>query len=159
MIGSQSILGQLPDAPRSLRVSMEADLYPANKPDLAELVDGSIGEGSHFHEQFGYYAQGVGPETAILPAGWERRLVPIKNANTGGVEGLCLDVHDLAIAKCVAGREKDLAFLRELARLRLVKRATLLERLAETRLDPPVRKAVTGRVERAFAVAPKRTVR
>ncbi len=138
---------------------MEADLYPANKPDLAELVDGSIGEGSHFHEQFGYYAQGVGPETAILPTGWERRLVPIENANTGGVEGLCLEFHDLAIEKCVAGRTKDLAFLRELARLRLIKRASLLTRLAETSLDPPVREAVKGRIHRAFAIAPKRTVR
>ncbi|MFN0303059.1 MAG: DUF6036 family nucleotidyltransferase, partial [Burkholderiales bacterium] len=139
-----------------LRVSMEADLYPANKPELAELVDGSIGEGSYFHEQFGYYAQGVSPETAILPAGWEHRLVAIKNANTGGVEGLCLEVHDLAIAKCVAGREKDLAFTRELARHRIVKRATLLIRLADTRLDPQVRKAVTARIQRAFAVAPQR---
>ena len=39
-----------------------ADLYPKNKPQLADLVDGSIGEGSHFHAEFGYYAQGVGPD-------------------------------------------------------------------------------------------------
>jgi hypothetical protein len=135
---------------------MEADLYPANKPELAELVDGSIGEGSYFHEQFGYYAQGVSPTTAILPSGWENRLVAINNANTGGVEGLCLDVHDLAIAKCVAGREKDLAFIRELVRHRIVKRAVLLKRLADTRLEPPVRKAVAGRIQRAFAGTPKR---
>jgi len=30
------------------------------------------------------------------------------------VVGLCLDPHDLAIAKYVAGREKDLEFNREL---------------------------------------------
>ena len=75
IIGSQSILGQFPDAPITLLVSMEADIFPKNKPTLSELVDGSIGEGSFFHEQYGYYAQGVGPETAVLPQGWEERLV------------------------------------------------------------------------------------
>ena len=29
VIGSQSVLGQFPDAPRSLRVSMEVDVFPA----------------------------------------------------------------------------------------------------------------------------------
>jgi len=84
VIGSQSVLGQFPQAPAALRASMEADLYPRNRPERAELVDGAIGEGSHFHEQFGYYAQGVGKGTAVLPRGWERRLVRIKNENTGG---------------------------------------------------------------------------
>ena len=36
------------------------------RPELAELIEGAIGEGSPFHDQFGYYAQGVGPETAII---------------------------------------------------------------------------------------------
>lgn len=47
---------------------MEADVYPRNKPELADLIDGSIGEGSPFHTSFGYYAQGVGADTAVLPA-------------------------------------------------------------------------------------------
>jgi hypothetical protein len=44
----------------------------------------SIGEGSAFHETFGYYATGAGEETAILPEDWRSRLVPILNANTSG---------------------------------------------------------------------------
>jgi len=70
VIGSQAILGQFPDAPADLCVSMEADLYPRNKPEMADLIDGSIGEGSPFHTTFGYYAQGVAVETAVLPRGW-----------------------------------------------------------------------------------------
>ena len=50
IIGSQSILGQFPNAPNRLLVSMEADVYPNHNPDLAEKVDGAIGEGSSFHE-------------------------------------------------------------------------------------------------------------
>lgn len=151
VIGSQALLGQFPDAPASLRFSMEADLYPKNHPERAELVDGAIGEGSSFHDQFGYYAQGVGEKTATLPRGWRRRLVQVKNANTRGVAGLCLEAHDLAISKYVAGRPKDLEFTRELARHGMTKRRTLIERAAATPLAPASRQLVVGRIESDFA--------
>lgn len=75
IVGSQSILGAVPTPPLSLTESMKADVYPLQRPDLADLIDGTIGENSPFHGCFGYYAQGVGPETAILPYGWQSRLV------------------------------------------------------------------------------------
>jgi hypothetical protein len=146
VLGSQAILGQFPDAPPSLRVSVEADLYPKNHPERADLIDGSVGEASPFHATYGYYAQGVGEETAVLPHGWRERLVPIRNANTRGATGWCLDVHDLAIAKAVAGREKDLDFLREAAGHRMVDAATLRARLADTDLDEARRALVAGRI-------------
>lgn len=37
-------LAQFPDAPDDLLRSMEADIFPRNKPHLADLIDGSIGE-------------------------------------------------------------------------------------------------------------------
>jgi hypothetical protein len=151
VIGSQAILGQHPDAPPTTLASMEADMYPLNFPERAELVDGSIGEGSFFHETFGYYAQGVGPGTATLPEGWQRRLVSVRNSNTRGVEGLCLEVNDLALSKYVAGREKDLAFTRELARHRITRKRTLLDRLRTMPIDTQRRKLVAGRIERDFA--------
>lgn len=40
VIGSQAILGSHPDAPRSLRKSIEGDTYPKNNPDKAIEVDG-----------------------------------------------------------------------------------------------------------------------
>jgi hypothetical protein len=149
VLGSQAILGQFPDAPPSLRVSVEADVYPRNRPERAELIDGSVGEGSPFHDTYGYYAQGVGPETAVLPVGWQQRLVPVRNANTRGATGWCLEVHDLAVAKAVAGREKDLEFLREVARHGLVRESTLVERLAATDLDDARRTIVRERLVRA----------
>ncbi len=151
VIGSQAVLGQFPDAPAALLASMEADLFPLRNPALADRIDGAIGEGSRFHEQFGYYAQGVGPETATLPAGWRKRLVRVKNANTGDSEGLCLEVHDLAISKYVAGRPKDLSFTASLARHGLTRKPTLFERAAHTRLAPALRKLVRGRIGRDFA--------
>jgi hypothetical protein len=153
VIGSQALLGQHPDAPVSLLASMEADIYPLHRPERAELVDGAIGEGSMFHESFGYYAQGVGPQTATLPRGWEARLVRVCNENTGGVTGLCLEAHDLAISKYVAGRQKDLAFTRELARHRMTQAPVLRARLRVTPLEAKLRRIVAGRIARDFPTA------
>ena len=43
IIGSQAILGQFPNAPVRLLMSMEADIYPKNNPEKADEVDGVIG--------------------------------------------------------------------------------------------------------------------
>ena len=120
IIGSQAILGSFPDAPDDLLVSMEADIIPKNKPDRTIEIDGALGELSPFHTTFGYYAHGLDPETAILPPGWEGRLVPVRNANTNNRTGWCLAPTDIAISKLAAGRPKDLRFVTELLRHRLV---------------------------------------
>ena len=134
---------------------MEADIYPKNKPALAELVDGSIGEGSFFHEEFGYYAQGVGPETAVLPQGWQDRLIRVESENTAGIAGLCLEVHDLAISKYVAGRPKDRDFTRGLARQRMVERETLLKRLRKTGVPPTAKVRIRAVLDADFGVSKK----
>ena len=38
VVGSQSVLGQFPDAPADLRVSVEADVWPRNHPERWELM-------------------------------------------------------------------------------------------------------------------------
>jgi hypothetical protein len=111
IIGSQAILSSYPNAPDELTISMEADVYPLNDPEKSDLIDGTIGELSPFHEQFGYYAHGVGPETACFPADWRERAVKVTNNNTGGVTGICPSPVDLAVSKIAAGRDKDFAFV------------------------------------------------
>jgi len=151
ILGSQAILGQFPDAPPELCISADLDLYPKNRPERADLVEGSIGELSPFHETFGYYAHAAGPETAVLPAGWEERLIPVRGSATRGATGWCLEVHDLAISKCVAGREKDLEYLLVLARSGLASLDMLRERLEATDVAPEVRTLARARLERLFA--------
>jgi hypothetical protein len=146
VIGSQAILGQYPDAPAELCVSTEADVYPKNRPERTDLIDGSIGEGSPFHETYGYYAQGVGEETATLPAGWRERLVPVRNANTRGATGWCLEAHDLVLSKYVAAREKDDRFVRAALAAGLVSAETLGERLAGLPVDEPARERIRRRI-------------
>ena len=148
IIGSQALLGQFPEAPEELLVSIEADVFSLRDPADSDLIDGSIGEGSPFHQTFGYYAHGVGVETAVLPDGWRHRLIPIHNQNTGGGTGLCLEIHDLAISKLVAGREKDLDFLSGLLRHQLISMETLRLRLNTTMLVPVRMEACFARLER-----------
>src|SRR5689334_7271496 len=122
VVGSQAIFGQFPDAPPELLVSKEADVFPRNQTGRSDLIDGSIGDGSPFQRAFGYYAHGVGEETAVLPEGWRERLVLVCGENTSFVRGWCLEVHDLAISKHVPGREKDIEFTDALARHGMVRR-------------------------------------
>jgi len=152
IIGSQAILGQFPNAPVQLLMSMEADIYPKNNPDKADKVDGAIGEGSSFHELHGYYAQGVGEKTAVLPKDWQTRLVLVNNENTNGVTGYCLEVHDLAISKMVAGRPKDLDFVRELVRHNMIQKRTMLHRLGQTDLQGSMRSNIRTRIKPLFVV-------
>jgi len=153
VIGSQAILGEFPAAPAELLVSNEADVYPRNHPERSDLIDATIGEGSPFQRSFGYYAHGVDETTAVLPDGWRERMILVSGENTRFVRGWCLEVHDLAIAKYVAGREKDLAFTRLLARYALVSRLVLEQRLAGTPIDARIRAVVSGRIKADFSSA------
>lgn len=156
IIGSQSVLGEFPDAPLRLLMSMEADIFPKNKPENADRVDGAIGEGSSFHELHGYYAQGVGENTAILPNGWRDRLVVVNNENTKGVSGLCLEVHDLAISKLIAHRPKDLEFIQELLRHDMIEKETVLNRFQDTDLEEPIRSSILTRIKLSLTVRRKK---
>lgn len=146
VVGSQSILGLHPSAPATLLVSDEVDLYPAADPELGELIEGAIGEGSPFHERFGYYAQTVDERTSILPSGWKQRLVRVQNENTRGAIGLCLDPHDLVVAKLLAGREKDLRFARDALSTGLVEYDVLRTRLETVDTDPALLAAARPRL-------------
>jgi len=114
VVGSQAILGSFPDAPEALLRSQEADIFPRHAPEKAIEIDGALGDGSQFHRANGYYAHGVGPETAKAPVGWEDRLVvveiPARPGSTNHPTAYCLEPHDLVLAKCAAGRERDWEF-------------------------------------------------
>lgn len=135
VIGSQAILGSHPDAPRSLRKSIEGDTFPRDKPEKSVLIDGALGELSPFHQEFGYYAHGVAPDTATLPSGWKERLVRFEVRDPANTIGLCLEKHDLTFSKLAAGREKDLDFVRELLKHRLINRGRM-SRLIEGEKHP-----------------------
>jgi hypothetical protein len=134
---------------------MEADVYPRTHPELAIDIDGAMGDGSVFHETFGYYAHGVGPETLAAPAGWQERLirvdVPAGVGRSGGAVGWCLEAHDVVLAKLAAGRAHDREFAVRALRAGLVDPRELRRR---ARLMPAaVRSTTRDDLEGAIAAS------
>ena len=149
IIGSQSLHGSHPDLADDIVRSAEVGLIAKRDPGRTEWLN-AIGQDSPFHEEFGYYADPVDEDTAILPKGWKGRLVNLPPGNTDGVMGLCLEPHDLAIAKYVAGREKDRIFTRELARRGIVTRERLIGLLEQTSIKEEVRARALAAIGREF---------
>ena len=135
VFGSQAILGQYPEAPASIRQSIEADIVPKNKPENVDLIDGALGELSQFHETYGFYVHGVPLDTAALPRGWEARAVRLANENTRGNIGWCVEGHDLAASKLAAFRDKDRDFVRVLLQEGMVDASRLRHRVDELSLE------------------------
>jgi hypothetical protein len=146
IIGSQAVHASVSTLPEEAQRSVEVDIVPIDDEggDQADLIDGSIGEASMFHGTFGVYAQGVGPTPAILPEGWRERLVRYEEPRSG-VIAWCLELHDLWIAKAIAGRPKDWELCDALLIEGLVDAAVLRSRLEHTR------RASDAQLERAGA--------
>jgi len=115
VVGSQAILAEHPDAPDAMLKSAELDVFPQSDSARADEIDGAMGDGSQFHETYGYYAHGVGPEAIVAPTGWRERLVrvelPAAQRKDGTVIAWCLETHDLVLAKLAAGRRHDYEFV------------------------------------------------
>ena len=136
VFGSASLLPTFPelgdDHGGPLAKTFDADMVPVPfVEDVGIMLHKMFGEDRAFHDHFGYYADIVRPFAfEQFPKGWGGRLVPVP-----GVErAFCLDPHDMAAAKCQAGRPKDIELL---ALLRLD------PKLVKERLyDVPMREAM-----------------
>jgi hypothetical protein len=134
VVGSAALLPSLPvdaEIPEVVVRSREADLIPmSGLARTIDLIDGALGQDSTFDGTFGYYADGVELSTvSYAPAGWRDRTIRFATTATQDAVGLCMEPHDLAIAKLCAGRDKDLEFVRVLVTASLLDTNLLLERL------------------------------
>lgn len=169
ILGSQAILAKFPKLSEPLSESyyseissmiqnrkillrsIEADIMIPDSEEKTEMVEGTIGELSLFHDTFGYYAQGVDLTTSKLPKDWESRLEEICNENTNGISGLCLEIHDLIISKLYAGRKKDIEFFKAAVNLGLLSRKTLVERLNKTLMSDERKSIIENYIKRGFS--------
>ncbi|HTE37406.1 MAG TPA: DUF6036 family nucleotidyltransferase [Reyranella sp.] len=152
IVGSQALHGKYPNLADDIVMSAEVDLFAPRQPDATELLN-EIGVDSPFHVTHGFYADPVDEGTAVLPKGWKGRLVNLPAGDTGGVRGLCLEPHDLAISKYVASRDKDRIFTQELAGRGLVDREKLLALVEQTPISGEVKARVRAAIARDFASA------
>ena len=134
--------------------SLEGDVLPLDDRDgvKADLIDGALGELSLFDSTHSIHADGVSASTSILPALWRDRLIAYSNPNTNGVTALCLERHDLCVAKLVANRDKDREFVRALIGKDIVDVDIIISRLALTDISDELRDQITARV-RAYGQA------
>jgi hypothetical protein len=151
VIGSQSILGSYSEdeLPPEATGSMEVDTTFLSDPEDAKsgLVDAMIGELSNFHNEFGYYPQGVSIDTGVFPAGWKNRLVIYETPSTAPGRGLCLEPHDCILAKLVRFDEKDQNFAVALVTAGLIDLDILTDRVGTL----PAQRAVIERIRNWIA--------
>lgn len=144
IVGSQAILGSYSEEelPAEATMSMEVDVLPIAGDNeevirLADQIEGVAGELSPFEENHGFSIDGIDLSTAALPEGWRDRLIKVQNENTAApsgdpqFSGLCLEKHDLCVAKLCAFREKDLNFVRALLDSGLVDSDVIAGRLTQ----------------------------
>jgi hypothetical protein len=117
LVGSAAIFAWETIVPPDMAMTREVDLFaydvdPATAESIAFEIDGSLGQASQFDQTYGYYCDGVGPDTAILPTDWEVRAKEYASPTTGGVTAVVPHPDDIALAKLCAGREKDNVWLR-----------------------------------------------
>lgn len=115
-----------------------------------------MGEGSRFHETYRYYAQGVGPETATLPEGWQQRLRKVQTAETDSKVGYCLDPSDLFLSKAFANRDKDREFNMALLRYGYVKPSRVLDLVALMPVDDRAKRDLRARIRRWIRILEER---
>ena len=83
------------------------------------------------------------------------RVVLISNDATRGATGECLEAHDLAVSKLIAGRDKDIDFVAALLRHQLAMASLIEQRLADTLLrDESLRSFLTPRLRQAASNKP-----
>jgi hypothetical protein len=97
--------------------------------EAIRAVNETLGILSPFSRENGYFADALGLATVVLPPGWQERLLPLKDED-GQVVALCLETHDVAVSKLMAGRDKDFPFIIALLERRLIALPALVERAA-----------------------------
>lgn len=146
VFGSQAILGLLAKPPRLCLTSREVDIYPRNNHQAVSLIVSKLGRRSSFAVRHPYFVDCVSPDLATIPDDWTDRLVPFRTRNTGGVTGWP-GIHDLAVSKLAAGREKDLKYVRVLLGHKLVRAATLENRIKGTFANAAEKKTMRARLK------------
>ena len=133
IIGSLSVLGALANPPVAMTGSIDVDLYPKNDPGRIAEIAQSLGLGSAFEREYGYYADAVSPMLPTLPEGWEQRL--IKVAFDTGVTAWFLEPNDAAISKYARSEPRDREWIRAGLKINLLSLPTIEYRLRETIME------------------------
>lgn len=118
-----------------------------NQVGMSDQVDAVLGELSQFNLTHGFYVHGLTLESAEFPRGWEKRAVHVRNDNTDGNTGICVEAHDLAASKLFANRDKDRIFVRILLQEGLVTPNKLVRSIDLLEIDGSLKSRLLGWVD------------
>jgi hypothetical protein len=134
----------------------DVDLFSLDAGDEEQFADDAeiIGMSSTFHGTYGYYADGVGPRTALMPGTWKARALEMNVPDSDGAVLWIPDVNDIALAKLCAWRDKDKEWLEIAAKEKVIDLAVMADRLSEVmqtahrRTDPAPRNSGLSKTPR-----------
>jgi len=112
--GRLSILGKYPGVAEELVEGEEFELFPRSRREAAGKIAGALGSQSGFRQMHGCGARASDPQDAVLPEGWQFRLVAVRTGSTGGASGWCLDPNDLAVGEIWKAGNAKSDFVRRL---------------------------------------------
>jgi len=113
IVGSQAVHVITNFVPEIVRQSIECDfLFGEGNAEIRREVNLKLGIFSRFQQENGFYADALGQATVVLPKDWEKRLQNLSDEK-GETIALCVEIHDVAVSKFIAGREKDFQFLKD----------------------------------------------
>jgi hypothetical protein len=129
IVGSQAVHLVTNFPPEIIQQSIECDfLFIGGKSETRIEINKKLGVFSNFQLEKGFYADALGLATVILPTNWQERLQNLKDENDE-IVALVAEIHDIAVSKLIAGREKDFLFLRELFVRELIETDVFVERI------------------------------
>ncbi len=147
IVGSQAVFALTDFPPEIVRRSVECDFLLLDQSfGFRSEITETLGMFSDYQETTGFYADVLGRATVVLPENWESRLVELKDEK-GSAIALCVEIHDVAVSKLIAGREKDFEFLQTAFQADYLQVEEFLRRV-ETILKQPAAQVLTPRLEK-----------
>ena len=159
LVGSASVIVRRKlrrkSVPADMTITQEIDIYAPYADDIesiSQMIDTNIGQGSRFHDEFGYYGDGVSPTTAKMPSDWETRAVEYRGAGCPGVAVTVPEENDVALAKLAAWRDKDQDWLARRVNYGVLSLKTMISRLdrmpeANPERGSPARETLVARLK------------
>ena len=110
VFGSLAALGCAGKVPPRMAISVDVDAFGKSDPPRIFDLARSLGQGSAFEAEHGYYLDPISPRIATLPDGWEERLVRIELEP--GLAAWFLEAHDAAVSKYARMEPRDREWIR-----------------------------------------------
>ena len=135
VFGSLAVLGCTGEVPPRMAASIDVDAYCKGDPERVFDLVATLGQGSPFEAEHGYYLDAISPRVATLPAAWPDRLTRIQLDLD--LAAWFLEANDAAVSKYARMEPRDREWIRPGLRAGLLSLAILDARFAETAfLDP-----------------------